>query len=274
MDWSQKLAAALSRPQGFDWDATKRLADFQTMADGAPVGAVGAPGGLSPYGAPADPFSAQDALAALSFAPVFGDVAGLAGDAAMYATDPESRTAGNYAMTAAGALPFVPSAKAAMLAKALAVKAGGLGGVVGMAGKALNSLSMSKQIEFEPHDFRRPGSIEPPHEVRDAEKLSRLTESMKNGGWQGRPILAYDIGNGPEALTGSHRIMAARNAGLDEIPISLVDSAIGDYADEAGNTIRDVSYWEPHDIAKWLDDFGDKSAADLLMQDSDMPHWR
>lgn len=91
------------------------------MADGAPVGAVGAPGGLAQYQPAQDaPLEAEDALAALSFAPVFGDVAGLAGDAAMYATDPSTRTPGNYAMTAAGALPFVPGAKAAMLAKALA----------------------------------------------------------------------------------------------------------------------------------------------------------
>lgn len=121
MDWTQKLAAALLRPRGFDWEATKRLAEFQRMADGAPVGAVGAPGGLAQYQPAQDaPWETEDALAALSFAPVFGDVAGLAGDAAMYATDPSTRTPGNYAMTAAGALPFVPSAKAAMLAKALA----------------------------------------------------------------------------------------------------------------------------------------------------------
>jgi hypothetical protein len=41
--------------------------------------------------------------------PVVGDVAGLLGDAAMYAAKPEERTMGNFAMTALGALPFVPS---------------------------------------------------------------------------------------------------------------------------------------------------------------------
>lgn len=41
--------------------------------------------------------------------PVIGDVAGLLGDAAMYAAKPEERTWGNYAMTALGALPLVPS---------------------------------------------------------------------------------------------------------------------------------------------------------------------
>jgi hypothetical protein len=46
--------------------------------------------------------------------PVVGDVAGLLGDAAMYAAKPEERTLGNAAWTALGALPFVPSAAGAV----------------------------------------------------------------------------------------------------------------------------------------------------------------
>jgi hypothetical protein len=42
--------------------------------------------------------------------PVVGDVAGLLGDAAMYAAKPEERTLGNAAMTMLGMLPFFPSA--------------------------------------------------------------------------------------------------------------------------------------------------------------------
>jgi hypothetical protein len=51
--------------------------------------------------------------------PILGDVLGLAADAKMYATDPESRTLANFALTGAGALPFVPSAAmfAGLLAK-------------------------------------------------------------------------------------------------------------------------------------------------------------
>lgn len=51
-----------------------------------------------------------DALA-LATAPVpgVGDAAGLAADGYRYATDPESRTLGNVALTGLGALPFVPS---------------------------------------------------------------------------------------------------------------------------------------------------------------------
>lgn len=48
----------------------------------------------------------------LSFVPVAGDVAGLAADAAMYATRPEERTLSNAAMTLAGIVPGIPGAAA------------------------------------------------------------------------------------------------------------------------------------------------------------------
>jgi hypothetical protein len=51
--------------------------------------------------------------------PVVGDVAGLLGDAAMYAAKPEERTWGNAGMTMLGALPFFPSALGRVKAPAL-----------------------------------------------------------------------------------------------------------------------------------------------------------
>lgn len=53
----------------------------------------------------------------LSAVPVAGDIAGLAADAAMYATRPEERTLGNAALTLAGVLPFVPGASTARAAE-------------------------------------------------------------------------------------------------------------------------------------------------------------
>ena len=52
------------------------------------------------------------AAMATSTTPVVGDIVGLAADAEMYATDPESRTPVNFALTAAGLVPFVPAASA------------------------------------------------------------------------------------------------------------------------------------------------------------------
>lgn len=85
-------------------------ARFQAMADNAPVGSVGAPGGLL---AP-KPVKTKNALTGLlaagSMVPGVGDAVGLLGDAAMYASDPSSRTFMNGLLTAAGTLPLIPSA--------------------------------------------------------------------------------------------------------------------------------------------------------------------
>ena len=77
--------------------------------DNAPVGSVGAPGGLlhSAQRQRQDPVAGL--LAAGSMLPGGGDLAGPVADAYMYATQPESREVSNYLMSAAGLLPFVPS---------------------------------------------------------------------------------------------------------------------------------------------------------------------
>jgi hypothetical protein len=94
----------------------KRLANalqdpsrFQGMADNAPVGSVGAPGGLVQPQTKAPTNYLANALTAASFAPGIGDAAGIASDARMYLTDPSSRTAGNFALSGLGLLPFVPA---------------------------------------------------------------------------------------------------------------------------------------------------------------------
>ena len=58
--------------------------------------------------------------------PFLGDAMGLAADARMYQTRPEERTLGNYALSALGVLPFVPSAAAIRAGKNAAKTATGL----------------------------------------------------------------------------------------------------------------------------------------------------
>jgi hypothetical protein len=48
-----------------------------------------------------------------------GDAVGLMGDAAMYASDPSSRTIPNYLLSAAGLLPFVPAMAGGKIADAI-----------------------------------------------------------------------------------------------------------------------------------------------------------
>jgi len=69
------------------------------------------------------------------FVPGIGDVAGLAADADMYATDPESRNWLNYGLTAAGLLPVIPGASA--IREILTGYRGGKGGFGASEGKGL-----------------------------------------------------------------------------------------------------------------------------------------
>lgn len=69
--------------------------------------------------------------------------------------------------------------------------------------------------------------IEPLHEVQDEDKLADLARAMEEDGWLGRPLLVEDLGRGSgyRAWTGSHRLPAARLAGLESVPAVLVDTA-------------------------------------------------
>lgn len=93
----------------------------QDMAQGAPVvGDIAS--GVADW-AQENPLDAG--ALAVSPVPVLGDLAGLANDLRHYATDPESRTWGNYALSAAGLLPLVP-------------------GVAGAGGKVADSLPVGQ----------------------------------------------------------------------------------------------------------------------------------
>ena len=71
------------------------------------------------------------------------------------------------------------------------------------------------------------------HEVRDHGKLERLIDSMSRDGWVGRPVLALDCGDHLQALTGSHRVAAAEQAGIDVDVYVIEQSAYtGDNDDE------------------------------------------
>jgi hypothetical protein len=135
-----------------------------------------------------------------------------------------------------------------------------------MRGGSLGMNAAPKAIkDLMPIEYKSAMSIEPPHKVRDNKKLLSLIESMKNTGWQGRPILTYDVGRGNEALTGSHRIKAAREANI-EVPIYKIKN-VGDYVDANGKSIHDVGFMELDEQVKWLNKFGDKNAAKLLKQE-------
>lgn len=71
-------------------------------------------------------------------------------------------------------------------------------------------------------DVVDPRSIIPLHGVEDPDKLNALVDRMKASGWQGRPVLVEETADGYQGLTGSHRVAAAREAGV-EVPIVKVN---------------------------------------------------
>ena len=130
------------------------------------------------------------------------------------------------------------------------------------AGKTARAGSKAADALLKKSELAEVKRITPPHEVRDTEKLDALVASMKKNGWQGRPILAFDVGNGLEALTGTHRLAAAKQAGIEDVPVLKISDDIGNYADEYGRSIRDIS--DEEDVLEYLKNFGDKDAFKLM----------
>ena len=63
--------------------------------------------------------------------------------------------------------------------------------------------------------------ITPLHCVEHQDLVDEIQASMARNGWEGRPLLACDYDGEICALTGSHRIAAARGADV-EIPVMVV----------------------------------------------------
>lgn len=70
-------------------------------------------------------------------------------------------------------------------------------------------------------------TLETRHGVRNPEKAQEIAESMKRVGWKGRPLLVVKDGDREIAWTGTHRLEAAKRAGLsrDQVPTLEVSGA-------------------------------------------------
>jgi len=110
--------------------------------------------------------------------------------------------------------------------------------------------------------------VSPVHSATDRARLADLAASMRGDGWQGRPLLVYVDHTGEyQALTGSHRLAAAKLAGLDEVPVVVLAAdvcarAIELAADEYGGDLLDCI--EDDGRERVLREAGDLVAADLM----------
>jgi ParB-like chromosome segregation protein Spo0J len=67
-----------------------------------------------------------------------------------------------------------------------------------------------------------PNDVDPLHEPTHVHHLKELTSDMRKNGWTGRALLVIRHAGGNQAWTGSHRIAAARAAGLQTIPCYVI----------------------------------------------------
>ena len=67
--------------------------------------------------------------------------------------------------------------------------------------------------------------IEAFHPPRDMQQIDNLTADLRLHGWKGRPLLVYSTPTGYQAISGSHRIAAARRAELQSIPCVVIPEA-------------------------------------------------
>lgn len=105
--------------------------------------------------------------------------------------------------------------------------------------------------------------IIPPHEVQDEDKFSSIADSMRKNGWQGRPLLVIEAGDGFKALTGSHRLAAAVEAELETVPVVMVDA-------EKFFAEYDLSdLWDDEINVSILKEVGDTTAATLMEMELD-----
>jgi hypothetical protein len=102
------------------------------------------------------------------------------------------------------------------------------------------------------------------HGVRDKKKRDALQTDMELRGWSGRPLLAYRDDSGAVfALTGSHRLAAARAADID-VPIALVSDASMQHVDEIGRYLPEIAGRDDDDVLQFLENAGDKRSAELM----------
>lgn len=70
-----------------------------------------------------------------------------------------------------------------------------------------------------------PFKIEPIESLHHSKQpaMIKIAQDLQQNGWNGRPIAAVQRNDGSfKALTGTHRIFAARTAKLDQIPILFI----------------------------------------------------
>ena len=146
-------------------------------------------------------------------------------------------------------------------------------GMEGMKGKASNTEKTDGNVKRSAKDINadirevNPMEITPPNRVTSSSKYHYLINEFENNGYNGRRVVLVENGNdGYQALTGSHRILAAREAGVDVpsvvIPMSEeIQPLLDATGDEERARIADELY---------EDGIIPKEARDLLVREDEL----
>lgn len=146
-------------------------------------------------------------------------------------------------------------------------------GMKGTKGKASNTEKTDGNVKRSAKDINadirevNPMEITPPNRVTSSSKYHYLINEFENNGYNGRRVVLVENGNdGYQALTGSHRILAAREAGVDVpsvvIPMSEeIQPLLDATGDEERARIADELY---------EDGIIPKEARDLLVREDEL----
>ena len=146
-------------------------------------------------------------------------------------------------------------------------------GMEGTMGKASNTEKTDGNVKRSAKDINadirevNPMEITPPNRVTSSSKYHYLINEFENNGYNGRRVVLVENGNdGYQALTGSHRILAAREAGVD------VPSVVIPMSEEIQPLLDATGDEERARIADELYEDGviPKEARDLLVREDEL----
>ena len=124
-----------------------------------------------------------------------------------------------------------------------------------------SELRKLEAVEIDPYE------ISTINDITDRKKFDYLVSEFEKSGWEGRPVVIVENGNdGYKALTGSHRILAAKEANI------MVKAVVVEYSSDIDDLVSANSDEERASVAKDLyrDGVLSDAAYQLIIREDDL----
>lgn len=115
-------------------------------------------------------------------------------------------------------------------------------------------------------EYLSPEEITTMNGITNSEMCEYLTDDIRRNGYSGRPVVVYETPYGYQALTGSHRVAAAREAGI-EIPAVVIYD--GDVIDRLEAEHDDTSRAKAA-VELFEEGLIDEATRDLLLREDEL----